>query len=51
MGRKANPKCVYCAKNYRTEDEAREKNAKCYVEHNCRVKRVHPNNVMSKNAQ
>ena len=39
MGRKANPKCVYCAKNYRTEDEAREKNAECYVEHNCRVKR------------
>ncbi|MGV2831790.1 hypothetical protein [Myxosarcina sp. GI1(2024)] len=39
MGRKANPKCVYCAKNYRREDEAKEKNAECYVEHNCRVKR------------
>jgi hypothetical protein len=39
MGRKANPKCVYCAKNYRTEDEAKEKNAECYVGHNCRIKR------------
>jgi len=39
MGRKANPTCVYCAKNYRTEDEAKEKHPSCYVEHNCRVKR------------
>ena len=39
MGRKANPICLYCAKNYRTEDEAKDKHPKCYVEHNCRVKR------------
>ncbi len=30
MGRKANPKCVYCSKNY-TETEAQKKNAECYV--------------------
>jgi hypothetical protein len=39
MGRKADPKCVYCAKNYRTEELAKEKNAECYVGHNCRIKR------------
>ena len=39
MGRKANPVCLYCAKNYRTEDEAKDKHPECYVEHNCRVKR------------
>lgn len=31
MGRKANPKCVYCAKHY-SEEEAQEKNAACYVQ-------------------
>lgn len=30
MGRKANPKCVYCARNY-TEDEAQLNNEDCYV--------------------
>ena len=39
MGRKANPICLYCAKNYRTEDEAKAKHPECYVDHNCRVKR------------
>lgn len=39
MGRKANPVCLYCAKNYRIEDEAKDKHPECYVEHNCRVKR------------
>ena len=39
MGIKANPICLYCAKNYRTEDEAKDKHPECYVEHNCRVKR------------
>ena len=39
MGRKANPTCVYCALNYRTEDEAKAKHPECYVDHNCRVKR------------
>jgi hypothetical protein len=39
MGRKANPTCVYCAKNYRTEDEALEKHPECYIGHNCRIKR------------
>ncbi|WP_319418981.1 hypothetical protein [Pleurocapsa sp. FMAR1] len=38
MRRKANLKCVYCAKNYRTEDEAKEKHPECYVGHNCRIK-------------
>jgi hypothetical protein len=39
MGRKADPKCLYCAKSYRTEDEAKEKHPECYVGHNCRIKR------------
>ena len=30
MGKKANPKCVYCAKNY-TELEAQSKNQACYI--------------------
>lgn len=30
VGRKANPKCVYCAKNY-TEEQAQEINTQCYV--------------------
>ncbi len=51
MGRKANPKCVYCAKNYRREDEAKEKNAECYVEHNCRVKRYRLRNKSQVNAK
>ena len=54
MGRKANPVCVYCANNYRTEDEAREKHLDCYVEHNCRVKRYRlrkPGKVNAKRRQ
>ena len=39
MGRKPNPTCLYCAKNYRTEDEAKQKHPECYVGHNCRIKR------------
>ena len=39
MGRKANPTCLYCAKNYRKEDEAKAKHPDCYVGHNCRIKR------------
>jgi len=51
MGRKANPKCVYCAKNYRTEDEAKEKNVECYVGHNCRIKRGRLRNPGKVNAK
>ncbi|MDJ0692363.1 MAG: hypothetical protein QNJ41_28230 [Xenococcaceae cyanobacterium MO_188.B32] len=39
MPRKPNPTCVYCAKNYRTEEEAKAKHPECYVGHNCRIKR------------
>ncbi len=39
MPRQPNPQCVYCAKNYRTEEEAKAKHAECYVGHNCRIKR------------
>ena len=35
MGRKADPKCLYCAKNYATEEEARDKHPECYVVKNC----------------
>jgi hypothetical protein len=51
MGRKANPTCVYCAKNYRTEDEAREKHPECYIGHNCRIKRGRLRNKSQVNAK
>ena len=51
MGRKANPTCVYCAKNYRTEDEAKEKHPECYVGHNCRIKRNRLRNPGKVNAK
>ena len=51
MGRKANPKCVYCAKNYRREDEAKTKHPECYVGHNCRVKRNRLRNRSKVNAK
>lgn len=51
MGRKANPKCVYCAKNYRTEAEAKEKHSECYVGHNCRIKRNRLRNPGKVNAK
>lgn len=51
MGRKANPICVYCAKNYRTEDEAKEKHPSCYVGHNCRIKRSRLRNPGKVNAK
>ena len=51
MGRKANPVCLYCAKNYRTEDEAKEKHPECYVGHNCRVKRNRLRNPGKVNAK
>ena len=51
MGRKANPTCVYCALNYRTEDEAITKHPECYVGHNCRVKRNRLRNRSKVNAK
>lgn len=51
MGRKPNPTCLYCAKNYRTEDEAKEKHPECYVGHNCRVKRNRLRNSGKVNAK
>ena len=51
MGRKANPVCLYCAKNYRTEDEAKEKHPECYVGHNCRIKRNRLRNSGKVNAK
>ncbi|MEY2834279.1 MAG: hypothetical protein RLZZ574_3539, partial [Cyanobacteriota bacterium] len=51
MGRKANPTCVYCAKNYRTEDEALEKHPECYIGHNCRIKRGRLRNKSKVNAK
>ena len=51
MGRKANPTCVYCALNYRTEDEAKAKHLECYVGHNCRIKRNRLRNKSKVNAK
>jgi hypothetical protein len=51
MGRKANPTCIYCAKNYRTEDEALEKHPECYIGHNCRIKRGRLRNKSQVNAK
>ncbi len=51
MGRKPNPTCLYCALNYRTEAEAKEKHPECYVEHNCRVKRYRLRNSGKVNAK
>jgi hypothetical protein len=51
MGRKPNPTCLYCAKNYRTEDEAKEKHPECYVGHNCRIKRNRLRNPGKVNAK
>ncbi|MEL6580281.1 MAG: hypothetical protein AAFQ14_11045 [Cyanobacteria bacterium J06621_12] len=51
MGRKPNPTCLYCAKNYRTEDEAKEKHPECYIGHNCRIKRNRLRNPGKVNAK
>lgn len=51
MPRQPNPKCVYCAKNYRTEDEAKAKHPECYVGHNCRIKRNRLRNPSKINAK
>ena len=53
MPRKPDPKCVYCAKNYLTEDLAQKKNADCYVERNrnCYHKRNRILNASKINAQ
>ena len=51
MGRKANPTCLYCAKNYRTEAEASLKHPECYVGHNCRIKRGRLRNPGKVNAK
>ena len=51
MGRKANPTCLYCAKNYRKEDEAKAKHPDCYVGHNCRIKRNRLRNADKVNAK
>ena len=51
MPRQANPKCVYCAKNYRTEELAQTKNSECYVGYNCRIKRHRLRNPSKVNAK
>ena len=51
MGRKANPTFVYCALNYRTEEEAKAKHPECYVGHNCRIKRNRLRNKSKVNAK
>ena len=51
MGRKPNPTCLYCAKNYRTEDKALEKHLECYIGHNCRIKRGRLRNKSQVNAK
>lgn len=51
MGRKADPKCIYCARNYRSETEAKAKHPECYVEHNCRVKRYRHRKANKVNAK
>lgn len=51
MPRKPNPTCLYCAKNYRTEDEAKEKHPACYVGYNCRIKRHRLRNTGQVNAK
>jgi len=51
MGRKPNLTCLYCAKNYRTEDEAKEKHPECYIGHNCRIKRGRLRNPGKVNAK
>ncbi|MGB5634745.1 MAG: hypothetical protein WBM86_18445 [Waterburya sp.] len=51
MGRKPNPTCLYCARNYRSEAEAKEKHPECYVGHNCRIKRGRLRNPGKVNAK
>ena len=53
MGRKTDPKCLYCAKNYDTEDEAQAKHPDCYVTKNrvCYYKRYRIRNSGKINAQ
>jgi hypothetical protein len=51
MGRKPNPTCLYCARNYRTEAEAKEKHPECYIGHNCRIKRGRLRNPGKVNAK
>lgn len=52
MGRKADPKCLYCARNYATEEEAIAKHPECYVTTNrlCYHKRYRLKNVSKVNA-
>ncbi|MGL6344096.1 MAG: hypothetical protein ACRC80_33730 [Waterburya sp.] len=51
MGRKADSKCVYCAKKYLTEEEAKAKHPECYNGHNCRVKRYRLRNSSKVNSK
>ncbi|WP_036487539.1 hypothetical protein [Myxosarcina sp. GI1] len=53
MGRKAAPKCVYCARNYITEEEAQVKHPECYVTTNrlCYYKRYRLRNKSRVNAK
>lgn len=51
MGRKPNPTCLYCAKNYFREEEAKQKHPECYVGHNCRIKRSRLKNPGKVNAK
>ncbi len=53
MGKKADPKCLYCAKNYFTEEEAKAKHSDCYVEKNrvCYHKRYRLRNASKVNAK
>lgn len=53
MGRKTDPKCLYCARNYATEDEALSKHPECYVTKNrlCYYKRHRIRNASQINAR
>ena len=53
MGRKAAPKCLYCARNYATEEEAFAKHPDCYVAKNrlCYHKRYRLKNASYLNAK
>ncbi|WP_036486666.1 hypothetical protein [Myxosarcina sp. GI1] len=53
MGRKADSKCVYCARNYVTEAEAQTKHPECYVakERLCYYKRYRLRNRSQVNAK
>jgi hypothetical protein len=52
MGRKAESKCLYCSRNYTTEEEAKTKHPDCYISKNrlCYHKRYRLKNASKVNA-